>query len=98
VVKKSIDVWRHQTRRHCLLNRFAEGSFLKNKFVLKGGTAFSLFCFNYPRLYHGRQKMLDNLNEKKLGHVVQENCVRDICVIEYSIVIHCTIKLVGIPW
>ncbi len=33
-----------------LLNRFTEDPFLKNKFVLKGGTALNLFCFDYPRL------------------------------------------------
>jgi len=33
-----------------LLNRFSEDYFLKDRFVLKGGTALNLFCFDYPRL------------------------------------------------
>jgi len=33
-----------------LLNRFSEDPFLKDRFILKGGTALNLFCFNYPRL------------------------------------------------
>ena len=33
-----------------LLNRFAEDAYLKNRFVLKGGTALNLFYFDYPRL------------------------------------------------
>lgn len=33
-----------------LLNRFSEDPFLKDRFVLKGGTALNVFCFNYPRL------------------------------------------------
>lgn len=33
-----------------LLNRFSEDFFLKDRFVLKGGTALNLFCFDYPRL------------------------------------------------
>lgn len=33
-----------------LLNCFAEDPYLKNRFVLKGGTALNLFYFDYPRL------------------------------------------------
>lgn len=33
-----------------ILNHFAEDPYLKNRFVLKGGTALNLFYFNYPRL------------------------------------------------
>lgn len=33
-----------------LLNQFSQESSLKNKLVLKGGTALNLFHFNYPRL------------------------------------------------
>lgn len=33
-----------------LLNQFAQDDYLKDRFVLKGGTALNLFYFNYPRL------------------------------------------------
>lgn len=33
-----------------LLNRFSTDHYLKGRFVLKGGTALNLFCFDYPRL------------------------------------------------
>lgn len=56
-----------------ILNRFSEDIYLKNRFVLKGGTALNLFYFDYPRLsvdidinYIGsshREVMLQERNE-----------------------------------
>jgi len=67
-----------------LLNRFAEDPFLKNKFVLKGGTALNLFCFDYPRLsvdidinYIGSSDRNVMLQEKSLVESAIENIVLD---------------------
>jgi predicted nucleotidyltransferase component of viral defense system len=67
-----------------LLNRFAEDSFLKNKFILKGGTALNLFCFDYPRLsvdidinYIGSADCRIMLQEKTLIESAIEDIVLD---------------------
>src|SRR3990172_12298462 len=67
-----------------LLNRFAEDPFLKNKFVLNGGTALNLFCFDYPRLsvdidinYIGSSDRNIMLQEKNLMESAIESIVLD---------------------
>jgi predicted nucleotidyltransferase component of viral defense system len=67
-----------------LLNRFSEDSFLKDKFVLKGGTALNLFYFDYPRLsvdidinYIGSSDRKIMLQEKNLMESAIENIVLD---------------------
>ena len=67
-----------------LLNRFSEDSFLKDRFVLKGGTALNLFCFNYPRLsvdidinYIGSADREIMLQEKSQIESAIENIVLD---------------------
>ncbi|MCD6038938.1 MAG: nucleotidyl transferase AbiEii/AbiGii toxin family protein [Gammaproteobacteria bacterium] len=67
-----------------LLNRFSEDSFLKDRFVLKGGTALNLFCFNYPRLsvdidinYIGSADREVMLQEKSQIESAIENIVLD---------------------
>src|SRR3990167_8458508 len=67
-----------------LLSRFSEDPFLKDRFVLKGGTALNLFCFNYPRLsvdidinYIGSADREIMLQEKSQIESAIENIVLD---------------------
>ncbi len=67
-----------------LLNRFSEDPFLKSRFVLKGGTALNLFCFDYPRLsvdidinYIGSKDREVMLQEKGQMESAIENIVLD---------------------
>lgn len=67
-----------------LLNRFSEDPFLKDRFVLKGGTALNIFCFNYPRLsvdidinYIGSADREVMLQEKNLMESAIENIFLD---------------------
>lgn len=63
-----------------LLNQFSEHPYLKNRFVLKGGTALNLFYFDYPRLsvdidinYIGSNHRETMLQERKEINVVIKN-------------------------
>jgi len=67
-----------------LLNRFSEDSFLKDRFILKGGTALNLFYFDYPRLsvdidinYIGSHDREIMLQEKNLMENAIENILLD---------------------
>ena len=67
-----------------LLNKFSEDPFLKNRLVLKGGTALNLFYFDYPRLsvdidinYIGSHDRDIMLQEKNLMEEAIENIVLD---------------------
>ncbi|MFN7097704.1 MAG: nucleotidyl transferase AbiEii/AbiGii toxin family protein [Gammaproteobacteria bacterium] len=65
-----------------LLNRFSEDPYLHNRFVLKGGTALNLFCFDYPRLsvdidinYIGSSEHEVMLQEKQSVEAAIENII-----------------------